>query len=257
MQYILMNIRLNELTSKQISVPAWEVPVVEAIYGDAAQQVDFEVVSDRPVPDARDEFARLAQKYDRQLEVDNATVSKVYGTHQKGIAELAKAIKQASGDEGEGEAGPKDLKGRQMKALQERQKAEKKALEERQKEEAETAEREFDKREEDRARREEDEKRRDEEEAQRIADINSRMVEKVKSATAGKPSHSAMATRAGGEAPGGGLSVGTVLPNSGVSGGTPNRSARGDAPGNGPSGTGASPGTKKLPDEGGGAQGKK
>lgn len=92
-KFDVLDIRLTELHTQRIKVPAWETPVLLAIHGENVSQIGDKVI-ERGVPDARDEFTRLANRYGPKVG-DTPYVASVYGNFGPGINALANAIKGA------------------------------------------------------------------------------------------------------------------------------------------------------------------
>jgi hypothetical protein len=105
-----MTIRLSELHTQPVTVPAWEVPLVHAIHGEAAQDTGerVEVLTIR-AREADDEFNRLANRY-RGAEVGAPPyVAAVYGSFGPGVKALAEAIEKARVKEAPPVAGDEDF----------------------------------------------------------------------------------------------------------------------------------------------------
>lgn len=92
-KFDVIDIRLTELHTQRTKTPQWETPVLLAIHGENVTQVG-DVVLERNVPEARDEFARLAQRYGPKVG-DTPYVASVYGNFGPGIGALDRAIKAA------------------------------------------------------------------------------------------------------------------------------------------------------------------
>jgi len=79
-------------------VPAWELPLLEAVH--PTVEVVKEFVFDRKPPEAEDEFSRLRTKYGRSENEDGSKglpfVEAVYGQHGVGIGRLRDAIQAAT-----------------------------------------------------------------------------------------------------------------------------------------------------------------
>lgn len=95
LKYIRAKIRLSELHSQNVTVPAWELPLLQAIHGTGVREIG-DVHVDRPAPAAADEFARLAGKYRHPENTpDNPYVAQVYGAFGPGVARLQQEIDKA------------------------------------------------------------------------------------------------------------------------------------------------------------------
>lgn len=81
-----VEITQNSLLKTVADVPQWEAQVLLAVWGEDAQVV-AEYFEDREIPEANDEFARLAFKYGPKDD-DNPFVARVYGNFGPGINAL-------------------------------------------------------------------------------------------------------------------------------------------------------------------------
>ncbi len=91
-RYFKVNVTLNPMTQQVVEVPEWELHVVQAQWGDDAQIIeDSEFTVERKLPDPRDEFERLAQRYGPRFE-DTPHVASVYGNFGPGVNALRDAI---------------------------------------------------------------------------------------------------------------------------------------------------------------------
>lgn len=88
-------IRLSELHTQSVTVPAWEFPVLQAVHGERAQELG-ETLIERNPPEAADEYRRLATKYRGPDSGDTAYVAAVYGAFGPGIGNLQRAINEAT-----------------------------------------------------------------------------------------------------------------------------------------------------------------
>ena len=77
----------NPLLKVPITVPQWEAHVVLALWGEDANITGTTVI-DRDIPEANDEFTRLANKYGPRDE-DIPFVARVYGGFGPGLRALA------------------------------------------------------------------------------------------------------------------------------------------------------------------------
>ena len=89
--FIKVQIRASELNTHIVVVAPWEVSVLQALYGEDAAVVGEQEVS-RELPDAADEFSRLASRYGPR-NADMPVVASVYGNYGPGVNALAKEIK--------------------------------------------------------------------------------------------------------------------------------------------------------------------
>lgn len=74
-------------------VPMWEANVLVGLWGDDAQIVET-LVRDRELPDANNEFTRLAQKYGPRDE-DIPIVARVYGSFGPGLRALEREFQDS------------------------------------------------------------------------------------------------------------------------------------------------------------------
>jgi len=116
-KYVTADIQINELHTQRVEVPAWEVPVLEAVHG-ASVSVTSERLFDRPAPGAEDEFRRLANRYREATNEDGSKgipyVASVYGQFGVGTANLGRAIAAATE---EASQGTDDLLGEQVSSV--------------------------------------------------------------------------------------------------------------------------------------------
>lgn len=96
-RHIRAEIRKDEHTTLPVSVPEWEIPILEVVHGpDNVKQIGDKLV-DRQPPEARDEFVRLTNRYGKS-ENDDGTKGPFF-THivwgQLGQSKLAEAIANA------------------------------------------------------------------------------------------------------------------------------------------------------------------
>ena len=152
MRYAVVDIRLSELHTKQVSVPPWEVPILKIVHGDGVEVVD-EIDVDREPPEAQDEYRRLAARYSPNKEEANSAVALAYGTYEAGFSALEKEIGKSDAAHPAGNAKRERLAG-----VDERQKAELEAFKAKQKDERKAAERDADEREQEREKRDKREK---------------------------------------------------------------------------------------------------
>lgn len=90
----VLDIRKNELMTIQVTVPAWEGPVLQAVHGEEVQFVkEVDIIRDPPIS-AIDEYDRLANKYTDEADRP-PFVHAVYGAFAPGVAALQKAMDAA------------------------------------------------------------------------------------------------------------------------------------------------------------------
>ncbi len=97
MKYAIIDVRISELLTKQVSCVPWEVPILEAIHGGNVRLVGEEEI-DREPPTPAEEYQRLNNKYRGNKEEDDSIVAKVYGSHQAGLARIAEEMRAAGID---------------------------------------------------------------------------------------------------------------------------------------------------------------
>jgi hypothetical protein len=92
-----IELRISDHQILRVSVPAWEVPILEVIHNREPMVHIEDYLADRVVPDANDEFQRLATRYRNIVEEDGSKgipfVAAVYG--QFGVSKLERAIRDA------------------------------------------------------------------------------------------------------------------------------------------------------------------
>lgn len=93
-------IRRTELHTVEDTVPLWEVPVIAAVHDEGAIKVLADVViSDRDLPNAKEEYERLENRYKRARNDDGSqglpVVATVYGQHGAGVQALKRAVEEA------------------------------------------------------------------------------------------------------------------------------------------------------------------
>lgn len=93
-RFLKVEITQNSLLKTIAEVPQWEAQVLLAVWGEDAV-VQGEVATTRELPDPRDEFARLANKYGPKDD-DNPFVARVYGNFGPGIRALEKEFQAAT-----------------------------------------------------------------------------------------------------------------------------------------------------------------
>lgn len=112
-KYARLSIRRSELHTAEVAVPAWEVPLIEAVHGkaeegEAAVTVLGDVYVERTPPQPQDEYLRLQNRY-RDAKNDDGSkslpyVAAVYGQFGVGQAALAGAIRAATTEVSEADA---------------------------------------------------------------------------------------------------------------------------------------------------------
>lgn len=96
-----LKIRRSELSVIAITVPQWEVPILEAVHG----RVNLEPVSttldaDALPPNVEEEFERLTKRYgfarNKDGSIGEPHAENVYGKHAAGAMALERAIVAAT-----------------------------------------------------------------------------------------------------------------------------------------------------------------
>lgn len=98
LRYVKAIVHRHELHKQPVTVPAWEVPLLESLY--AGVEVQGEVLVNRPAPDLEAEYDRLERKYREYRDeagdfTGESVVGAVYGRFAQGRNALAKAISGA------------------------------------------------------------------------------------------------------------------------------------------------------------------
>lgn len=96
MRWQRFEVKKDSQASYNREVAPWEVPVLTLVFdeGNIQPTDDYETVN-RPYPDPAVEFDRLSKAYPTDPATGIPYVVQVYGTGQRGINALAKAIKEA------------------------------------------------------------------------------------------------------------------------------------------------------------------
>ena len=92
-RYNTLQIQLSELCQPTVTVPLWETPVLVAVHGDNVVEKGSFVV-DRELPEAGDEFTRLAMRYGPKNS-DTPYVAGVYGNFGPGVNALEREIEKS------------------------------------------------------------------------------------------------------------------------------------------------------------------
>lgn len=100
----VVSIRRSELHTVEDTLALWEVPVVDAVHDEGSLKVVRDVIiSGRDLPDAKEEFQRLENRYKRARNDDGSqglpVVATVYGQHGAGLQALKRAIEEAKVEE--------------------------------------------------------------------------------------------------------------------------------------------------------------
>lgn len=103
MRILAVMVKRNVFNSQRVDIPPHEMPVLAYVHGEESLTVLGELIVDRDIPSAGEEYQRLAQKYgrDKANESLEPRISAVYGAGRRGVEELQRAI-----DYGQDEAVP-------------------------------------------------------------------------------------------------------------------------------------------------------
>lgn len=104
-KYAQVALNRSETTKLTISVPPWEVPVMQAVHGSDVCQVVGEVEVRRELPDADSEFVRLTNRYKDEKKSGQQFVEIVYGVGSRGVEALRKEIAKVAEVSATGETG--------------------------------------------------------------------------------------------------------------------------------------------------------
>lgn len=95
-----IEIRRSELHTVIETYPLWEVAVIAAVHEGDVKVLEDVTLSERELPDAKEEFDRLENRYKRSRNEDGSfglpVVATVYGQHGAGVAALKRAIAEAT-----------------------------------------------------------------------------------------------------------------------------------------------------------------
>lgn len=90
-RHVKVEVTLNKMSKHEVTVPEWELPVLQAQWGSAVVILDDNILIDRKLPEPNDEFARLAQRYGPKHE-ETPYIAGVYGNFGPGVNALRTAI---------------------------------------------------------------------------------------------------------------------------------------------------------------------
>lgn len=91
-EYARVSVERSEHTKQIVTVPPWEVPILEMVHGPEYVKVVGKRTARRPRPDAADEFQRLVSRYRTSEENGQPIVAFVYGAGTIGVQKLAEEI---------------------------------------------------------------------------------------------------------------------------------------------------------------------
>jgi hypothetical protein len=95
-KFAKVDIRRSELCTIHREVPAWELPILKALFGGLNVTVLANTVRSATVPDPETEFDRLKSRYGRSRNEDGSIgmpfAEAVYGQFQSGIMQLERNI---------------------------------------------------------------------------------------------------------------------------------------------------------------------
>ncbi len=97
-RYLNVTVQRNELHHQPVTVPAWELPLLESLYAGVAVTGETFLDRERPLPEA--EYDRLERKYrdfrdDKGDYTGQSVVGEVYGKFAAGLRALEQAINEA------------------------------------------------------------------------------------------------------------------------------------------------------------------
>lgn len=97
LKYKQIELRVSELHALELTIPEWELRILEAIHaGSGGIKLLGEVLINRPMPNVETEYARLATRYRRSVNEDGSQglpwVATVYGQYGVGQEALRKLI---------------------------------------------------------------------------------------------------------------------------------------------------------------------
>lgn len=94
-----VDVRRSELTTIRVTVPAWELPVLQALHGATKVTPVSESLVEAQTPDADTEYQRLSGRYGRERLPDGSLggviAESVFGQFQPGIMNLQRSIDAA------------------------------------------------------------------------------------------------------------------------------------------------------------------
>jgi hypothetical protein len=99
-KFCTIEVRRNESTTVRTIVPAWEVPLLQALHGQINVNILESTVRTAEVPDAEAEFQRLENRYGRTRQEDGSVgmpyAQAVFGQFMPGIMTLERMIETAT-----------------------------------------------------------------------------------------------------------------------------------------------------------------
>lgn len=94
-----LDIRRSELSTTRVTVPAWEVPILQAVHGLVGVTPVSEDIVEAETPEAEAELQRLTSRYGYSRNKDGSRgplfAEAVYGQHQAGVMNLQRNIDAA------------------------------------------------------------------------------------------------------------------------------------------------------------------
>lgn len=95
----VVDIRRSELSTTRVTVPAWELPILQAVHGAVGVTPVEEKIVEAETPEAEAEFMRLTGRYGYGRNKDGSRgalfAEAVYGQHQAGIMNLQRQMDAA------------------------------------------------------------------------------------------------------------------------------------------------------------------
>jgi hypothetical protein len=97
---VSVDIRRSEMTTIRVVVPAWELPILQALHGRTGTQVVGEGSKEYDaLPNVEAEFERLSARYGRERREDGSLgmplAEAVFGQFQPGLLNLERNIEAA------------------------------------------------------------------------------------------------------------------------------------------------------------------
>lgn len=101
MRHVRVIVQRDPTTKVNRSLPEWEVPLLEAVFGEGNVEMldEYVNVPGEEYPEANSEFPRLADSYGKDSDSGVAYAAIVYGGGNRGVKALSLAIKKAEEDE--------------------------------------------------------------------------------------------------------------------------------------------------------------
>lgn len=109
---LVLIVQLNKLHRQKMTVPPWELPILQAIHGEKECELIGEEFVDTPYPDPSDEYQRLTLRYKAPAEdPEKPYVGQLFGLGPVGINRLGDLIAEAEANEVEQIEDPRPVDG--------------------------------------------------------------------------------------------------------------------------------------------------